>query len=409
MKLRGIHIFLTAILCVLIPIYQIGLLSLTILILFLVTLFQLNRNRKVEWLNIFLGGVGLFLVVFLSMLWTDNINVGWKNIETKLSLLLLPLIIGLSPPLQKKNFKFLSWSILVGVLISSLFLLGKACSVFFENSDFSEFSYAKLSAHFHPSYVSMYYAVALCFIFFYLENLKLKKAARIFIRALSILLLIMIALLASKSGIITCVAILVAALIRHFLGKQEGRSLYFLLFASVIFISAVFLNPKSKSRINSVITEQVASPNLEEEDRIKNSKKSSTQARLTIWSIAIDIISENFLIGEGAGDAKDVLLDKYKTNKEYYILSKKLNAHNQFLETGIATGLLGIMILSLMFGILILRAFRNKDTLMISILAVILLNLFTESMLERQSGAVFIALILSLLTFRDKGETVISS
>jgi len=60
MTLRKIHIFCLAVLCMLIPIYQIGFLSLAIVTLFILTLIQLNKNRKVEWWNIIMSGAGIF-------------------------------------------------------------------------------------------------------------------------------------------------------------------------------------------------------------------------------------------------------------------------------------------------------------------------------------------------------------
>jgi|TARA_B110000977_G_scaffold26319_1_gene32724 O-antigen ligase len=94
----------------------------------------------------------------------------------------------------------------------------------------------------------------------------------------------------------------------------------------------------------------------------------------------------------------------YERDEQYYMLSKRFNVHNQFLETAISSGLISLIFMITMFVFLSIKALRNRDILMLSVMLIITLNLLTESMFERQSGAVFISLFLGLLIFRDQGE-----
>ena len=403
MTLRKIHIFCLAVLCMLIPIYQIGFLSLAIVTLFILTLIQLNKNRKVEWWNIIMSGAGIFFFFLISMLWTENTSVGWKSIETKLSLILIPLILGLSPPINKRQFLFISWAIVSSVFISSLMLLFLAYLRYLNSADMGEFMYVKLSAHFHPSYIGMYYTAGMCFIKFYLEKETKSKRLKFFLKFVTVLLVIMVALLSSKAAILSCFALLILALVRNFTKNKNGRSTPFVAAVTVLLIFSVLFNPISKSRINSAITKSVVSTSDLENDKILATKRSSTQARVLIWGLALEMIL-NSPSGEGVGDSKACLMSMYERDEQYYMLSKRFNVHNQFLETAISSGLISLIFMITMFVFLSIKALRNRDILMLSVMLIITLNLLTESMFERQSGAVFISLFLGLLIFRDQGE-----
>lgn len=403
MTLRKIHIFCLAVLCMLIPIYQIGFLSLAIVTLFILTLIQLNKNRKVEWWNIIMSGAGIFLFFLISMLWTEDASVGWKSIETKLSLILIPLILGLSPPINKRQFLFISWAIVSSVFISSLMLLFLAYLRYLNSADMGEFMYVKLSAHFHPSYIGMYYTAGMCFIKFYLEKETKSKRLKFFLKFVTVLLVIMVALLSSKAAILSCFALLILALVRNLTKNKNGRSTPFVAAVTVLLIFSVLFNPISKSRINSAITKSVVSTSDLENDKILATKRSSTQARVLIWGLALEMIL-NSPSGEGVGDSKACLMSMYERDEQYYMLSKRFNVHNQFLETAISSGLISLIFMITMFVFLSIKALRNRDILMLSVMLIITLNLLTESMFERQSGAVFISLFLGLLIFRDQGE-----
>ncbi|MEZ7940438.1 MAG: O-antigen ligase family protein [Flavobacteriales bacterium] len=387
----------------LIPIYQIGFLSLAIVTLFILTLIQLNKNRKVEWWNIIMSGAGIFLFFLISMLWTEDASVGWKSIETKLSLILIPLILGLSPPINKRQFLFISWAIVSSVFISSLMLLFLAYLRYLNSADMGEFMYVKLSAHFHPSYIGMYYTAGMCFIKFYLEKETKSKRLKFFLKFVTVLLVIMVALLSSKAAILSCFALLILALVRNLTKNKNGRSTPFVAAVTVLLIFSVLFNPISKSRINSAITKSVVSTSDLENDKILATKRSSTQARVLIWGLALEMIL-NSPSGEGVGDSKACLMSMYERDEQYYMLSKRFNVHNQFLETAISSGLISLIFMITMFVFLSIKALRNRDILMLSVMLIITLNLLTESMFERQSGAVFISLFLGLLIFRDQGE-----
>ena len=52
-------------------------------------------------------------------------------------------------------------------------------------------------------------------------------------------------------------------------------------------------------------------------------------------------------MGVGTGDVKDHLLEKYREKQMFNALGLELNAHNQYLQTTLALGIMGLVILML--------------------------------------------------------------
>lgn len=120
--------------------------------------------------------------------------------------------------------------------------------------------------------------------------------------------------------------------------------------------------------------------------------------RKKIWSASIDLIPTTPFFGHGIGDVQEIL------NKEYLKQGYKdildYNAHNQYLQSILQYGI----IFSIMFIILILRILRSlikkKEILLLSVWVVVLFFFITESILNRQWGLVFFAVLLSLSCYK---------
>tara|TARA_B100002051_G_C16500328_1_gene517519 strand:- start:281 stop:793 length:513 start_codon:yes stop_codon:yes gene_type:complete len=141
-----------------------------------------------------------------------------------------------------------------------------------------------------------------------------------------------------------------------------------------------------KNRIDDLFTLSTTEKNHE----------SSTAARSTIWAICLDKIIEQPLLGYGTGNEKNILVEEYKKRELKYLLEKELNAHNQFIQTTLALGLIGGLCLLLMIVVPIYYSIKTKHIFYLSFLLLITINFLTESMLERQVGIIFYTVFNSL-------------
>lgn len=126
------------------------------------------------------------------------------------------------------------------------------------------------------------------------------------------------------------------------------------------------------------------------------SKKSTTAARAEIWKVSLKLIAKKPVLGYGVGGEKNLLVNAYTELGLFYFAEQKLNAHNQFFQTGIAIGGLGLLVLILMLFIPLYFSLKNRYYLYGCFIVLIGFNFLTESMLERQAGVVFYALFNAL-------------
>jgi O-antigen ligase len=179
----------------------------------------------------------------------------------------------------------------------------------------------------------------------------------------------------------------------------------------------------------------------------------NSDPRKFIWAEGLKVIKNNWLIGAGAGDAKDVLVARYsrlildnptadnlvdstvfqikKNNKTVAYLKemaissdntykeqlsmhaknrlkrknnhynasfqRAYNFHNQYLQTFGEIGIFGFLLLFFLLASPFILSIRNKDYLAMSFLIIVGASFLTESMLERQAGVAFISFFYTLL------------
>jgi O-antigen ligase len=113
----------------------------------------------------------------------------------------------------------------------------------------------------------------------------------------------------------------------------------------------------------------------------------STSIRLVVWDLAWQNVKQSPVYGYGTGDVGDVLLKDYLAQDIVKVKDLNLNAHNQFLQTSLAIGILGgLLLLAILFYPLI------KRDRQVELYTLFLLNtlffFFSESVLETQAGTV---------------------
>jgi O-antigen ligase len=104
------------------------------------------------------------------------------------------------------------------------------------------------------------------------------------------------------------------------------------------------------------------------------------------------------LLGVGTGDTQGELNRGWRRIELDQVVPG-LNAHNQYLQTYLAIGLVGGAILLLALLIPLVLAMRHGELLYVQFLVLVLLCFLTESYLIRQHGAMFYATVNALLGF----------
>ena len=320
--------------------------------------------------------IGFYLLHAIGLIYTENIGRGLFNMEKKLTFFILPVLFALSSPLYFKEKNYLL------AFVAGTFSASIACLfIALDQGIADNFFYAKFSYFLHPSYFAMYIVFSIHILWQFVSNEKnLKLIWQLIFCIIMVYFSIIVYLLSSKIGIISGVLSLVLILFREIrIQKKPSKKLFFPLFLILLFLFSVFFNSKFQTF----------------SDNMKKTPNENTHTRFLIWNEAIEIISENFIFGVGTGDTQDMLNAKFLSNGYTDSFEYKLNAHNQFLETFIALGLIGFLGL---ISLLIVPFFYFKkelENLPMIFLFLIGFNLFFESMLERFWGIVFFSFFFS--------------
>ena len=363
---------------------------------------------KSHFNKISISFIAYFLVLLLSLFYSNDLKTGFSYIGKSFSFLVIPLI----PLFISKKEVNLLWISKVYIL----FLCGIFFLLFFiaivknfnEGYTFSYiyqriigldtpkdkyiyfnywyFVYDKftLPLDMQPIYLGFFTNVGLVFLFF-LKKIKQVK----FYYVKLIILGLLILLSASRWQILIC-AINFAIFILFFDDlKPFKKILGITLFALSILIVS-FINPVTKTRFIEAFSYKEA---------FYKTDFGSTSLRLKKWNNAIQSISESPVLGYGVGDGQKVLMNQYKKNKFYLGYYNKFNSHNQYLDTLLYVGLIGFILLCLILFYAYKCAMHKLYLFMIT--NIFMIGFITESMLDRQWGIIAFPFLLIIFSIYD--------
>lgn len=367
--------------------------------IYLTTIPQLFKEK---WRFLTLSFASLYLLYLLGMLYSTDYAYGWFDLEVKLSLLIFPVIFSTSDlnifTLSRSRLFF--GSFITGCLVGSLILLGHAWIVNERLNIPDPFYYSNLAWYFHSSYLAMYYTFGIGIALYYLScdfsGQKIHKTISLFLLILYLEALIF--LLSSKAGLIMLVTTeVVFVLLLIFRKVGFYRIVIVSVIIVIVFIGFSRIFPFAFTRISKADTMISTTHSVQMEPY------DGTVARMEIWKVSIGLIRQHFMFGVGTGDVKDVFMEAYRQQKLYSIFKKKLNAHNQYLQTFVTLGLFGFSLLVASLLIPAYRSLRSRDYLYTLFILIFAINILFESMFETQAGIVFYAFFNAFLFSKSAG------
>lgn len=396
---KNSYIILISALAFFIPVWPNILPVLIILIVlnsFFIPFRSLSRNEGMMLISL----TGIYLLYILGLTYSENQGKAMFSLEVKLSFLIFPLVFFFHPPFSKEERdKILKWfyfgsafSVVMCLLyatynfISTKYLIAQGDK---ELWDFGMNFYFKerLSPFLHPSYLSMYYVFAMIVGYAMKDDLP-ERPGIIFN---SVLFPLAIVLLVSKSGVFTLLIWLLYLFRRKIKMGFSVRKLLFILMAGMGVIALFVVSvPEFRGRFTEMTHAFSSAKQIGE-------KSSSTRVRQNVWKVGMEIMRDHPLLGVGPGDAREELLIRYEEQGLNDELEHEYNCHNQYLETGIATGLTGVVLLLLALLVPLWGSIRRNYFLLTAFLLLIIVNILVESMFETQAGVIFYAFMNSLL------------
>lgn len=366
--------------------------TVTILVVFVFSLIvdvkkiDLQQNYKTPQVLLLV----LFLVYLVGLTYSENLTFGWKDIEARLTFLVFPVLFILFSVGKDVNRNTLLVSFILGCLISSGLSYAKAYNCYQSHGWEECWQGSYMAYKLHINYLSIYYAAAIFMVWSLFSEVKWL----ILVKGLISVWLAYFIVKFDSLGAIIATVMAVCVLFFYFAIKLKGYQKWIALVGliSVIGVSSVLVWNEVKTSYDSAYKYITTKNELyKEADRTKE----SILARAVVWDIALNEIIEN-PFGVGTGDVKDHLVQKYNENGLTNLAQIKLNPHNQFLQTGVAIGWIGILILLLLQVGLFIRGFRQRNWVLIAFAVLCCTNMMFESYLERQAGIIFFSLMIFL-------------
>jgi O-antigen ligase len=373
------------------PIKYANVLSLILGVLWLISIRDVQLQFK-PFVVLMILVFSYYAVEFLSLFYSENSKAVWLRLENHSALIAIPILFTVFTCIDfNRLLKWFTSGLIAGsVIIGTKFLIDyyhNYSSGFLDltvDTPFSEILYL------HPTYMSLFLSTSI------LLSVRLNHK-KIYLKVLLIVyiiyIIIIVILLSSKLGLL-----FLAVSVPYFFYNMFPLKNHYWRYALLTIVIACLAGLVNKNevlinRFRSIYTDPF------KRDPVKGFNTFS--GRIMFWRCSIGIISNNPILGVGVGDAQHHLDECYvryepTTNSPDFL--GRFNTHNQFLQTSIETGLIGLCILILFFIVTARNSIDSGYTeLLLSCLLLFIFFLF-ESALLRNKGLSYFAIIISLST-----------
>ena len=353
----------------------------------------------------------LFLLQFVSLLYTTDMDQGWKNIRLKSAIVIIPLALCCCDYLNEAiRQKLLKWYCLV-LFTACLYAIYHSLRNYAVTHNPSVLLYHSLVSIYsgHAVQFSILVFVALLHL---IEALTKKEVIfhKYFDLFLIAFLLVFLFLLSSKLVIAFSLAYFLYAMIRSFFIRSI-RATYIVLCIIVVAGFSLFIfstQNRISNRFKDVI--QTDFKFIQREKFNPGDYFNGLQFRLLQWEFVPSILNEkkSWLVGVSPGDAQNCLNQKYISKNMYIGTVERndkgfigYNTHDQFLESLLETGVIGSLIFLLICWSLVKMALERKNAGLSFITILLLIYSFSESVFETQYS-LFIFLFFPLFFYLPK-------
>lgn len=343
------------------------------------------------------GFLFFYLIIIVSAFLSNNQTSAISNVERRLVFLVFPILF--SSGVTFTQTKKIVLSFCLGTFAAMVYCIGIAIykSTIVGNFDALFYHHLSSSLGLNAIYLSVYVVFSIFAMLCYFNDFEAitQKWLVVIILFLSASLL----LLSSKNLLI----VLVLGVGFLFIKKFKTNKKYLLLLP--VFLLLISQIKPVKERF---LTEMNANMGIVKQDSFRyDTPFTGLTLRLVIWKNSIEILNENnaWLFGVGIGNFQDLLNQKY-VQKGMYTGNPALgdtgylgyNPHNQWVETLLALGIVGVIVLFLIMSCLWHYFYKQQHMLALLLLFIFLSVSLTESVISANKGIVFFTFFIALFS-----------
>lgn len=366
-----------------------------------IVVLVVGRIRKqLSWSTSKLGVLFMlfYLAYLIGVFFTNHEDIAYSYLEYKLSFIIFPIIFSLRPKEGNYNLPIISTGLIIGLLLAISYGIINALLCFNIDGTINCFMTVHISPIHHPSYFMVFGLTSVLLAWKGInENWRYYKLA--WIIPYTVLILVLHIMTLSFAAILFLLAFGII-IILAFIYKRFGWKSTLIGIVCLPIIAYLFVTKTPKVENEWVTAKWYA------EQYIKNPREfvkstdypmSGSEERLILWTAAMENL-KNFPLGVGTGNVDDVMTDKLEEYGHSQLANKRMNPHNQFLQTALEIGWIGLVLLLAIIGYVLWLSWKYKSSLLLFLGTSLAFNSLFESMLQRQSGIVFYTFWMCLIT-----------
>lgn len=351
--------------------------------------------RKIQY---FLITTAFYLLLGLSLIYTENIPYGSLILVHGVYILVYPfIIIFFVGELTKRHFKLITFCFIIACFLFMVYIhfcfYNAGLYTTFKSAEFNELPFRDtlMGLEFggrHPTFVSMWFLFSVLFLIHYLYENKLGPLV------VAIIVLVIFSFIATTvllSVKITVVAFFFSLLVLIYRILQNKVAVIITFGAiTAIFLFSIF----SISFLRARFIDEFKITELQPPVGIRTN---SINIRVGIYKCTFETFQNNWFIGTGVGDSQDELNECYESFDTNVYKEDVYDTHNNYMDIAVSTGLVGLLAFIYMLFFHLRESIRQKNTLFIVFLVFIMICMLPENILSRNHGVVFYSLFSSLL------------
>lgn len=325
----------------------------------------------------------IFIIPSLTLMYSDNKD--FSLLEKRFFLLLYPLVLFTIELTQRHLFKIL-YAFSVSCTLASFYVL--ILTLYYNEPLGTEMT------HQHIGITHVYFGLYLSFSitalsYFLITKNKQDYWSGVLAVQIIFMLFFLFALGAKMSIISLFLLMLIACMILIVRAKRWLLGALLILIPSCIFIITITSFDIVKYRFFDLFNY--------ENYFVGDNAWNSIAVRLSVFKCTFEVFGRDPFLGTGVGDVQS---DLDKCYENLGLLSVKgMNAHNQYFQFLLSTGIVGLLVIVIVFVYTIAKGFLLGNKLFLCFIFLFLFCCLTESILERQYGTMFYGFFNTLLFF----------
>ncbi|MEJ6777384.1 MAG: O-antigen ligase family protein [Crocinitomicaceae bacterium] len=372
------------------------LITIGIILHFGITVMGIYKRKLVFGVNLMnVLMVLLYSTYLVGTIYTNHPDIAGKYLEYKLALVIFPLLFSFKLP-EGFSLKYPGIGMFSGVIVLMVLGFINSISLFVDSNSMSSFLSGQFSYIHHPTYFASFAFAGMLLVNYAKEQHwfgaeKWKYIGLVIVMVLGQLLSF------SLAGILVLLIYVGFVLLKWVQSRFGKRYFITVLLLSPVVLFLIISNTPglntqfetSKKFMLSYVNDPIAFI------KVDQTYVQGDEARLIMWTVAALEFADHPM-GAGTGNVDEKLTARLEEYGQSEVASHNYNPHNQYLQTAVEVGIVGLIFLISIIAYALYLGFRIKNMFIAFIGLNLAFNSLFESMLQRQSGIVFFVFWLCL-------------